>query len=346
MEQTPTWAIAVACFVLVFISILIEHAIHILGKGKAAFASTKAIYQLHIFIFVLAVCHVLYCIIIYALGRTKMKQWKAWENETKTTEYQKQNDPETLSFRFTKDTSFGRRHLNFWSCSSLSVWIVCFFRQFFGSVTKTDYLTLRHGFIMAHLAPENESKFDFHKYIKRSLDYDFKEIILMVGTKLQVIITNMGLSTQDKGEVVRGRPRVQPGDNLFWFESPRFLLFLIHVVLFTNAFQLAFFLWSTYEFSLRSCYHQRLVNIIIRVSMGVIIQLLCSYVTLPLYALVNQLGTNMSPAIFSERVAVALKDWHHEAKKQSKHGSHSENTTPISSRPETPMLVINTELWP
>jgi hypothetical protein len=25
---------------------------------------------------------------------------------------------------------------------------VCFFRQFFGSVTKVDYMTLRHGFIM------------------------------------------------------------------------------------------------------------------------------------------------------------------------------------------------------
>ena len=26
----------------------------------------------------------------------------------------------------------------------------CFFRQFFGSVTKVDYLTLRHGFIMVN----------------------------------------------------------------------------------------------------------------------------------------------------------------------------------------------------
>ncbi|XVE75351.1 hypothetical protein DITRI_Ditri12bG0087400 [Diplodiscus trichospermus] len=426
MQQTPTWAVAVVCFVLLVISILIEHAIHILGKwlkkkdkpalyealekvkaelmlmgfisllltfiqgyvsdicipttiadtwhpcdektedkkndeksnkevkyskyfdtceqGKVAFASTKAIHQLHVFILVLAVCHVLYCIITYALGRTKMRQWKAWENETKTTEYQYYNDPER--FRFMRDTSFGRRHLRFWSRSTLSVWI-------------------------AHLAPENESKFDFRKYIKRSLDDDFKEvvgisptiwfiallfllsytngwysyfwlpfiplvIILLVGTKLQVIITKMGLGIQDKGDVVRGTPLVQPGDDLFWFGSPHFLLFLIQVILFTNAFQLAFFLWSTYEFSLRSCYHQRTEDIIIRVSMGVIIQVLCSYVTLPLYALVNQMGTNMRPVIFSKRVAAALKDWHHQAKKHTKHGRHSESTTPFSSRPGTP----------
>ena len=55
-------------------------------------------------------------------------------------------DPER--FRFARDTSFGRRHLNSWSKSSITLWIVCFFRQFFGSVTRVDYLTLRHGFIM------------------------------------------------------------------------------------------------------------------------------------------------------------------------------------------------------
>ncbi|VVB01625.1 unnamed protein product [Arabis nemorensis] len=40
-----------------------------------------------------------------------------------------------------------RRHLSFWSKTSVTLWIVCFFRQFFGSVTKVDYLALRHGFI-------------------------------------------------------------------------------------------------------------------------------------------------------------------------------------------------------
>ncbi|XP_017648151.1 MLO-like protein 12 isoform X1 [Gossypium arboreum] len=469
LEETPTWAVAVVCFVLVVISIFIEHAIHIVGKwfkkrhktslyealekvkaelmlmgfisllltvfqgpiseicipahvantwhpcnkkteaekysekssgrklvefsdddsfyiprrslasksdkcaeqGKVALVSAYGIHQLHIFIFVLAVCHILYCIIIYALGRSKMRKWKAWENETKTIEYQFYNDPER--FRFARDTSFGRRHLSFWSRSTLTLWIVCFLRQFFGSVTKVDYLTLRHGFIMAHLAPGNETKFDFQKYIKRSLEDDFKVvvgispiiwfiavlfllaythgwysylwlpfipliIILMVGAKLQVIITKMGLRIQDRGDVVKGAPVVQPGDDLFWFGRPRFLLFLIHVVLFTNAFQLAFFVWSTYEFTMRSCYHEHIEDVIIRVSMGVIIQFLCSYVTLPLYALVTQMGTNMRPTIFNDRVAAALKNWHHTAKKHTKQSRllHSENTTPFSSRPATP----------
>ncbi|XP_028797050.1 MLO-like protein 2 [Neltuma alba] len=473
LEDTPTWAVAVVCFVLLAISIAIEHLLHVVGhwfkkkhkralyealekvkgelmllgfisllltvfqdpisnicisekvaaswhpcavpktqtqaqsdpedsddhnsrkllqfldpsprrvlatkgydkcadKGKVAFVSAYGIHQLHIFIFVLAIFHVLQCIITLALGRTKMNKWKNWEDETKTLEYQCYNDPER--FRFTRETTFGRRHMNTWTRSPISLWIVCFFRQFFGSVTKVDYVALRHGFIIAHLAPGSESKFDFHKYIKRSLEEDFKVvvgispiiwftavlflltnthgwrshlwlpfipliIILLVGAKLQTIITKMALRIQERGDVVKGAPVVEPGDHLFWFNRPRLLLFLIHLVLFQNAFELAFFAWSTYEFSINSCFHQDTADIVIRITMGVIIQVLCSYVTLPLYALVTQMGSSMKPTIFNERVATALKNWHHAARKnvkESKHSLLSESVTPFSSRPATP----------
>ncbi|KAH1206561.1 MLO-like protein 12 [Glycine max] len=455
LEETPTWAVAVVCFVLLSVSIVIEHIIHGIGKwfkkkhknalfealekvkgelmllgflsllltvlqdpiskicvsknvastwhpcanpkapktsqsedesedfqinsrkllqyydiiprrGKVAFVSAYGIHQLHIFIFVLAIFHILQCIVTLALGRTKMRKWRAWENETKTIEYQFYNDPER--FRFARDTTFGRRHLNSWSQSTISLSIVSFFRQFFGSVNKVDYLTLRHGFITAHLAPGSHARFDFQKYIERSLEEDFKVvvgispiiwffavlflltnthgwysyywlpfiplvIILLVGAKLQMIITKMGLRITDRGEVVKGAPVVEPGDDLFWFNRPRLLLFLIHLVLFQNAFQLAFFSWSTYEFSVKSCFHETTEDNVIRLVTGVVIQVLCSYVTLPLYALVTQMGSTMRPTIFNQRVASALKNWHNTAKKHVKNSKH---TTPFSSRPSTP----------
>ncbi|RDX62835.1 MLO-like protein 12, partial [Mucuna pruriens] len=40
-------------------------------RGKVPFVSSEGIHQLHIFIFVLAVFHVLYCILTLALGRAK-----------------------------------------------------------------------------------------------------------------------------------------------------------------------------------------------------------------------------------------------------------------------------------
>ncbi|XP_031383724.1 MLO-like protein 2 isoform X2 [Punica granatum] len=253
LDETATWAVATVCFVLLAISLLVEHIIHLVGKwlerkrkpalvealekvkaelmllgfisllltilqepisgmcisrkvaftwrpcsgppkvypfgggsassgkdscttqGKVAFMTAYAIHQLHIFIFVLAIFHVLYCITTLALGTFKMRRWKLWENETKTPEHQYYNDPER--FRFARETTFGRRHLHFLSKSPVTLWIVCFFRQFFGSVTKVDYLTLRHGFIIAHLTPENETRFDFQKYIHRSLEEDFKDVV-------------------------------------------------------------------------------------------------------------------------------------------------------------------------
>lgn len=42
----------------------------------------------------------------------------------------------------------------------------------------------------------------------------------------------MGLRIQERGEVVRGEPVVQPGDDLFWFKRPRLILYLINFVLF------------------------------------------------------------------------------------------------------------------
>lgn len=59
-----------------------------------------------------------------------------------------------------------------------------------------------------------------------------QQILLVIGTKLQVVIAKMGLQIQDRGDVVKGPPLVQPGDDLFWFRRPRLLLHFIHFVLF------------------------------------------------------------------------------------------------------------------
>lgn len=67
------------------------------------------------------------------------------------------------------------------------------------------------------------------------------QIILLVGTKLQVIITKMAVKIQERGDVVKGTPVVQPGNDLFWFGRPRFLLFLIHFILFQVIIRLSTF---------------------------------------------------------------------------------------------------------
>ncbi|KAK9127287.1 hypothetical protein Syun_016084 [Stephania yunnanensis] len=366
-KETPTWAVAVVCFVLVLISIVIEHIIHFIGKWlkkKHMSSLHEALEKVKAELMLLGFISLLLtvgqgpisrmCIpenvadtwhpwrsgtSTYSLSRAKMRRWEAWENETRTAEYQFSHDPER--FRFARDTTFGRRHFNIWSKSPILLWIACFFRQFAGSVKKVDYLTLRHGFIMSSNLVFRGSIPTFQHScvdkVKLMICSGLLQIILLVSTKLQVIITMMGLRIQDRGNVVRGDLTVEPADDLFWFDRPQFILSLIHFVLFQNAFQLAFFAWTWYEFGLRSCFHEHVEDVTIRISMGIIVQFICSYVTLPLYALVTQMGSSMRPTVFNERVAAALKRWHHTARKHIKENRHSKDVTPNSSRPSTPM---------
>ncbi|KAK8653166.1 hypothetical protein V6N13_127177 [Hibiscus sabdariffa] len=270
--------------------------------------STEGLHELHILIFFLAVFHVSYSFVTMMLGRLKIRGWKVWEQETLSHDYEFSNDPSR--FRLTHETSFVKAHTSFWTRIPFFFYIGCFFRQFFRSVGRADYLTLRNGFIAVHLAPR--SKFNFQKYIKRSLEDDFKIvvgvspvlwasfvifllinvrgwqtlfwgsiipviIILAVGTKLQAILTKMALEITERHAVVQGIPLVQGSDKYFWFGRPELVLHLIHFALFQ------------YTFELKSCFHAEFKLAIIKVSMG--------YITLPLYALVTQVPFSVSNVV-------------------------------------------------
>lgn len=328
--------------------------------GYEPLISINGLHQLHILIFFLAVFHVLYSAITMLLGRLKIRGWKQWEAETSSHDYEFSNDP--LRFRLTHETSFVRAHTSFWTRIPFFFYVGCFFRQFFRSVSRSDYLTVRNGFITVHLGPE--SKFNFQKYIKRSLEDDFKVvvgvspvlwasfviflllnvkgwqalfwaslipliIILLVGTKLQAILTKMALEITEKHAVVQGIPLVQGSDKYFWFARPQLVLHLIHFALFQNAFQIIYFFWIWYSFGLKSCFHANFKLAIAKVILGVGVLCLCSYITLPLYALVTQMGSYMKKSIFDEQTSKALKKWHKAVKK--KHGGTHGGKSPTQT---------------
>ncbi|KAL8150020.1 MLO-like protein 9 [Apium graveolens] len=318
-------------------------------EGHQPLISVGGVHQLHIFIFFLAVFHVIYSAITMMLGRAKIRRWKSWEREAD------QLDPnnEQAKFRLTHETSFVRDHTSFWTKSPILFYIVCFLRQFFRSVRKADYLTMRHGFISVHLAPG--TKFDFQKYIKRSLEDDFKVIvgispvlwasaviyltlnvdgwqamfwlsvlplvvILLVGTKLQAIISQMAIEITERHAVVQGIPLVQVSDRYFWFSWPRLVLHLIHLTLFQNAFEITYFFWIWYEFGLHSCFHTHMGLQYVRLFIGAGILVMCSYITLPLYALVTQMGSTMKKSIFDDQTNKALMSWAKHAVKKKADG--------------------------
>ncbi|CAM6077321.1 unnamed protein product [Sphagnum tenellum] len=346
--------------------------------GKVQVISVEGLHQLHIFIFVMAVVHVFYSCITVLLGFYKMHSWRKWEEET---------HKEKLN-------SIGAGHITYIYVCTLSLHIVAhimqvsFFRQFGISVTKEDYNCLRLGFIANH---KLGMTYNFHGYIQRTMEDDFKVVvgisgylwafvviflllnvdgwytyfwiafipfilILLVGTKLQQIITDMALEVRALRvvkptenmplEEVNGtinvvknpddpqgqeliHKLVRPRDDLFWFNRPQLLLYLIHFILFQNAFELAFFFWLLKTFGFTSCIMGKAWVVISRLVIGVFVQILCSYSTLPLYALVTQMGSQIKHSIFQESTELAIHGWHEKVKEKRKKRKLSHR--PVSS---------------
>lgn len=327
--------------------------------GKVSLVSQVGTQELQTLIFVLAVFHVLSCLATLGLAEAKMNKWKKWEEETRSVEYRLSNDPRRL--KLARQTSFGKRHLNFWSNYRSLLWLACCFRQFTKSVSKEDYFALRRGFLTVHF--NTDANYDFHKFLKRSLDHDFVKVVrisiwswmyavlfilfnadgsynhywspviplmilVIVGVKLEVIITTM-CKRSSKGVVAPGTVLVKPDNRLFWFGRPQLLVHVIQFILIQNSFHLAFFTWAWYHFGFRSCFHRTTKENVLGIGIGVLVQFLCAYITLPLYALVAQMGSSMKEPIFADHIIQGLKNWQRIAKRNlSEKGNSSTPSTP------------------
>ncbi|XP_074281287.1 MLO-like protein 1 [Silene latifolia] len=319
-------------------------------KGKVPVLSITALHHLHIFIFVLAAVHVTTCALTILFGGLKIRQWRSWEesiNGNIGNLRDLQTDDKTKVtmielHEFVKNRSGAIHH------TSLG-WLQAFFKQFYGSVTESDYLTMRKGFIMTHC--RTNPNFNFHKYMVRAFESDFKKVVgiswflwlfvvvflflnvngyhayfwiafiplillLGVGTKLEHVIIQLARQMAQKHTAIIGNNiEIQPSDDHFWFHKPRILLLLIHIILFQNSFELAFFFWIWVQYGFDSCIMGSIGYTIPRLVIAVFVQFLCSYSTLPLYAIITQMGSCFNKAIFDDHIQEGLIDWAHKAKK-------------------------------
>ncbi|KAL5990708.1 hypothetical protein ACLOJK_011612 [Asimina triloba] len=143
-------------------------------KGKVPLLSIEALDQLHIFIFFLAVVHVLFCLLTMLLGGARIHQWKLWEDSI-AKDYDRDK---ALNSNITQihQYAFIQEHfLGVGKYSAILIWIYSFFKQFYASVTKLDYITLRRGFIMRHCS--GNPRYNFHSYTVRALEADFKKVV-------------------------------------------------------------------------------------------------------------------------------------------------------------------------
>ncbi|PIA48961.1 hypothetical protein AQUCO_01300084v1 [Aquilegia coerulea] len=309
------------------------------NKGKVQLLSLEALHQLHIFIFVLALVHVIFCATTMVLGGMKIREWKKWEDSIRHDGSEPGKTPGSV-----KD-AHAHPHLEFFRLRAVGFW--------------------RKSVVISWImhVPSHDD-FNFHKYMMRTLEVDFKKVVgirwylwlfvviflllnvegwhsyfwlsflpmillLLVGAKLEHIISKLA---EEVAERKTNDPRalpMNPSDKHFWFGRPAIVLYLIHFILFQNAFEIAFFFWilSTYGFT--SCIMEKGRFIIPRLIIGLIIQVLCSYITLPLYAIVTQMGSKYKQGFLPEPVESTLQRWVEDTKSRKRlgfgpsHGSSS-----------------------
>ncbi|CAK9325187.1 unnamed protein product [Citrullus colocynthis] len=316
-------------------------------EGHEPFVSYEGLEQLHRFIFVMAVTHISYSCLTMLLAIVKIHSWRVWENEAHMDHHELFNDT-TKEKIMQRQSTFVQYHTsNPLTRNNFLIWMTCFFRQFGRSVVRSDYLTLRKGFITNH---NLSSRYDFHSYMVRSMEEEFQRIVgvsgplwgfvvafllfnvkgsnlyfwiatipvtlvLLVGTKLQHVIATLTLENAGITGFFSGA-KLRPRDDLFWFKKPELLLSLIHFVLFQNAFELASFFWFWWQFGYSSCFISNHLLVYVRLILGFAGQFLCSYSTLPLYALVTQMGTNYKAALIPQRIRETIHGWGKSARRK------------------------------
>ncbi|CAK9183028.1 unnamed protein product [Ilex paraguariensis] len=327
-------------------------------EGNEPFLSYEGLEQLHRFIFVMAVTHVSYSCLTMLLAIVKIHSWRVWEDEAHMDRHDSLTEI-TRQKTMRRQSTFVNFHMsNPMVKNRLLIWVICFFRQFGRSVVRADYLTLRKGFITNH---NLSSKYDFHSYMIRSMEEEFQRIVgvsgplwgfvvafmlfnvkgsnlyfwiaiipvtlvLTVGAKLQHVIATLALESACITGFFPGS-KLKPRDELFWFKKPELLLYLIHFILFQNSFELASFFWFWWQFGYNSCFINNHMLMYFRLILGFAGQFLCSYSTLPLYALVTQMGTNYKAALIPQRIRETIHGWGKAARRKRRLGIYTDDST-------------------
>ncbi|KAJ3671658.1 hypothetical protein LUZ60_007737 [Juncus effusus] len=320
---------------------------HNCGEDHEPFVSFEGLEQLHRFLFILGITHVLYSFVTVVLSMIKIYSWRKWENQLSTQDLQARRNR-----MMRRQSTFAFHHASHpWSKNRFLVWMLCFIRQFKGSITRSDYMALRLGFITYHKLPHS---YDFHKYMVRSMEDDYHAtvgiswplwaysiicifvnihglniyfwlsfvpviLVMLVGTELQHVVAQLAVENSD----AIGPTHLKPRDELFWFGKPAILLWLIQFISFQNAFEMATFIWSAWELSAHSCFLKNQYMVVIRLVSGIFVQFWCSYSTLPLNVIITQMGSKFKKSLISENVRQSLHSWCKRVKRRTRGASRS-----------------------
>ncbi|KAH9685493.1 MLO-like protein 4 [Citrus sinensis] len=329
--------------------IINNHKSHQCGEGREPFVSLEGLEQLHRFLFVLGITHVLYSCLAVGLAMSKIYSWRKWENQARISAVADSNMQAKKNKVMRRQTTFVFHHTSHpWSRSPVLIW-------------------------MKHKLPLS---YNFHNYIVRSMEDEFHGIlgisyplwgyailcifvnihglniyfwlsfipailVMVVGTKLQHVVSSLALEIMEQTGPSVGT-QVKPRDDLFWFRKPEILLRLIQFIIFQNAFEMATFIWSLIEqnIAIVSTYNNLAFNTITHNTSDIawiLVQFWCSYSTVPLNVIVTKMGSHWKKALVAESVRESLHSWCKRVKERSKHDAslHSLTTRSVCSLEST-----------
>eukprot|EP00244_Chara_vulgaris_P006811 TRINITY_DN2569_c1_g1_i1.p1 TRINITY_DN2569_c1_g1~~TRINITY_DN2569_c1_g1_i1.p1 ORF type:complete len:488 (-),score=93.69 TRINITY_DN2569_c1_g1_i1:29-1444(-) len=321
------------------------------GPGKEPFMTYDAMHYVHYFIFILAMVVISYSSLVFLLALMQIRGWQTWEIKARSPVYLTElqactTKEEKLRFAGLRERKAVMHAVDTKPfCRTPGFWIKCFFVQFGPTFREQDYLALRMLFITNH---NLDSDFDFHSYMIECMEEDFSNAIgitpwmwallisllifqvkrnglflifgmlgllfcVVIGTKLVAILLTLSAeSSQGTGHFVTGDPK--PTDDLFWFKNPHLLLTFIHFIFFANSLELSAFIFYSWKFGMESCLQDERGLIIFKLVCALSLMVLSSYITLPLYALVSQMGSSYRQQLLPGEVQKAKNSWESGAK--------------------------------
>ncbi|KAF8703223.1 hypothetical protein HU200_032013 [Digitaria exilis] len=171
-------------------------------------------------------------------------------------------------------------------------------------------LQVRHAAVFLANSVHMRKWMHWENAIQEEGDSGRRMLLLLIGAKLEHIINKLAYEVATKNFATDEENTdmvLSPSDELFWFQSPRLVLTFIHIILFQNAFEFAYFFWTL---------------------------VLCSYGTLPLYAIVTHvrrpstlkretsfflvMGSSFKSAVFADDVAEHIRGWADGARRRNR----------------------------
>ncbi|KAK8527398.1 hypothetical protein V6N12_054611 [Hibiscus sabdariffa] len=297
--------------------------------GYEPFVSYEGLEQLHRFIFVMAITHIAYSCLTMLLAVVKVHSWRAWEEEAHMNQHGFLTAQARQSLMRTQTAFVLHHRANPLTKSRVVIWVIRFSTyRYVTSGNSGGQSAPLWGLVVVFMLCN----------VKGSNLYFWIAIIpitlvLLVGAKLQYVMATLTLESAGITGYCSGT-RLRPRDELFWFKKPEWLLSLIHFILFQ------------WQFGYNSCFLSNHMLVYLRIILGYeydfasldyIVKILsisvlkfsftprrfagqfmCSYITLPLYALVTQMGTNFKAALIPQGVRETIHGWGKEARRRSR----------------------------